>query len=530
VIDTHTPVEHTLHSSLINGLSPAPAVDLAWSAQIAAQRQALESPADEILFGGQAGGGKTDLLLGAAVTRHRRSVIFRRKYVQLRAIISRSKEIIGRLGHYNHTERRWELEGGRELEFGGLENEDDKLNWQGRPHDFYGFDELTQLSLTQYLFVIAWLRTTTPGQRTRIIGASNPPLTSEGLWVLERWAAWLDRTHPDPAAPGELRWYVRIRDTEHTVKDGTPIRHEGEIYYPKSRTFIPARLQDNAFLMHDPQYLATLQALPAEVRVPLLTGDFMASRADDPFQVIPTEWIEAAQARWQLRTQIRGVVAGPKGEPVPLTRLGVDVAEGGGDRTVIGRLYGDWLAPLEVYPGSKTPTPIHTADLVIAAIVGTDAVAAIDYNGVGQTAYNLLAGRQVSVVPYIGSSKTKQRDRSGQLGFYNVRAAAHWQLRERLDPAFGPTLCVPPGQEILRELSAARYILEDSNSMIRIEKKDAIAERLGRSPDLSDGIVMTTYVDAGELAAARVGHQSRLATGIAPKPKRQPKPEWVGAR
>ena len=49
----------------------------------APQLAAYNSPADILLYGGAAGGGKSDLLLGLAVTAHRRAVIFRRAYGDL---------------------------------------------------------------------------------------------------------------------------------------------------------------------------------------------------------------------------------------------------------------------------------------------------------------------------------------------------------------------------------------------------------------------------------------------------------------
>src|SRR4051794_38155778 len=72
------------------------AVDLGtlWTPQSDPQWMALESEADEIYYGGAAGGGKTDLIIGAAITRHQRAVIFRREYAQHSAIIDRVTEIL----------------------------------------------------------------------------------------------------------------------------------------------------------------------------------------------------------------------------------------------------------------------------------------------------------------------------------------------------------------------------------------------------------------------------------------------------
>jgi hypothetical protein len=65
------------------------------------QQEAYDSPADELFFGGAAGPGKTQLLLGLAYTRHRRSIVFRREFSQLREIIEQSLQMIGANGTYN---------------------------------------------------------------------------------------------------------------------------------------------------------------------------------------------------------------------------------------------------------------------------------------------------------------------------------------------------------------------------------------------------------------------------------------------
>ena len=65
------------------------------------QVEAYESKADLLLYGGAAGGGKTDLLIGLAVTRHKRSVIFRRAYGDLDGIEQRLIEILGGREGYN---------------------------------------------------------------------------------------------------------------------------------------------------------------------------------------------------------------------------------------------------------------------------------------------------------------------------------------------------------------------------------------------------------------------------------------------
>ncbi|GAG19330.1 unnamed protein product, partial [marine sediment metagenome] len=137
-----------------------------WLPQEGPQTQAYNLPVYELYYGGAAGGGKTDLLIGLAATQHRRSIIFRRIYKQLRDIKTRAKEILRGTGAtYNDTQNLWQsIPGDRTLEFGAIEYDDDKENYQGRVHDLKAWDELPQFLESQYLFVNAWTRTTEPNQ------------------------------------------------------------------------------------------------------------------------------------------------------------------------------------------------------------------------------------------------------------------------------------------------------------------------------------------------------------------------------
>jgi len=187
------------------------------------QVEAYRSKADLLLYGGAAGGGKTDLLIGLALAAHRRSVIFRRAYVDLRGVEQRLIEILGRRDGYNAADmvlRR----GARLVEFGALEKPGSEFGWQGRPHDFIGFDEGAQLAEAKVRFVMGWLRSTTLGQRCRVVIASNPPVGGEGEWLSVWFAPWVDPLFPAPAAPGELR-YACTRADGTTMCVPGPGRH-----------------------------------------------------------------------------------------------------------------------------------------------------------------------------------------------------------------------------------------------------------------------------------------------------------------
>jgi hypothetical protein len=164
-------------------LDETEALAAVWLPNPGPQLDAYQSKADLLLYGGSAGGGKSDLLLGLALTRHARSVIFRRAYVDLAAVEERLVEILGSREGYRADRKSWRGEG-RMLELGALEKPGAEQSWQGRPHDLIGFDEGAQLSAAKVAFVLGWLRSTDEGRRCRAVIASNPPIGGDGDCLL----------------------------------------------------------------------------------------------------------------------------------------------------------------------------------------------------------------------------------------------------------------------------------------------------------------------------------------------------------
>lgn len=445
------------------------------------QKRALESEADELAYGGAAGGGKTDLLLGLAFTQHRKSIIFRREYPQFREIVERSRELAGASGKFNANEHIWRMPDGRLIEFGAVQYEESKQTYQGRPHDLKAFDELVHFTRSQYRFLCAWLRTSVPGQRCRVVSAFNPPTPGQGDWVIEEWAPWLDPHFPDPAEDGELRWFVMLPGTEDdrvTWVDGPePFEHKGKLVTPRSRTFIRAKVEDNPVYMAQ-GYAAILESLPEPLRSQLRDGDFNAAAEDDPWQVIPTKWVQAAQVRWREQEK----------PDLPLTCLGVDVARGGKDKTVLSERYGAWFAPLEKHPGHTTPDGQSVAALAMTALGASEASVNLDCIGVGASALDFLKETKVDVRAINFANAATRTDKSGRYKLRNVRAEAYWTLREALDPEHGDDLALPDDRELLADLCAAHWKLTAAG--IQVEAKEEIAARLGRSPDCADAVAL----------------------------------------
>lgn len=451
------------------------------------QVRAYDSLADELFYGGAGGGGKTDLLLGLSFTKHRRSIIFRREYGQFKGaggMWERAKEIVGLRGTPTENPLMVRgLPGGRAVEFGAVQREEDWAKYKGRPHDLKGFDELPEFTELQYRALIGWLRTTVRGQRTRVVSTGNPPTTSEGQWVIKYWGPWLDPTHPNPAKDGELRWYANVggEDVERpdgepfmdTDPDGRPMK-----IYPRSRTFIRARVEDNPYYMRT-GYDQVLNSLPEPLRSQLRFGDFQKTVADNPWQVCPTAWVVAAQARWRA----------DGGRDFPLSQVGNDPSRGGTDEFVIAKRHGDWVGPLVVHPATAAPDGPHGAALVYKAIGGEGGVPVmIDIIGTaGSSVYDHCKGLKLNAIALNGSEKSLAKDKSGKLGFANLRAEIHWKMRELLDPANGHDIALPPDAQLRSDLCAPRW--SPTPRGIQIESKDDIKARLGRSPDRGEAVM-----------------------------------------
>lgn len=456
------------------------------------QTDALLSEADILLFGGSAGGGKTSLEVGCPALNHHSGIIFRREATQLDGLVEFSHEVFAGIGEYNKVEKVWRWGDGNTLKFAGLQQPDDWRKHAGNARDYMAFDEAGEFVREQVFSLIGWLRTTRPGQRCRVILGSNPPRGGDGMWMLEEFAPWLDPLFPTPAAPGELRWAIVVHGKTEWVDGPGEYDRGGEAYGAMSRTFIPSRLDDNPYL-RDTDYRARVQQLPEPLRSQLLHGDFLAGREDDEWQVIPSDWVRAAQQRWD-------------GEPVTLMRaMGVDIAQGGPDRTAIACLHeGNHFASLRRWEGAETPDGPSVAALITKLRRDNAAIGLDTTGGWGGSARDhLLTHNQVRAVPLVFSAKADGIDQATQLGFANLRAKMYWDFRNALSPTSGENIVLPPGDRLLAQLTASLWRPQGGN--IQIESKEGIRKRLGVSPDDADAVVMAWHLRARAVQAAAQG-------------------------
>lgn len=460
-----------------------------WMALPGPQTDALRSPADIILYGGQAGGGKSDLLLGLALTEHKRSLIMRRQYTDLSFLTERGIEINGtRSGFNGSPPPTLRTDDGRVIEFGAASRPGDEESFQGRPHSLLAVDEAAQFLESQIRYLMGWVRSTDPDERTRVVLATNPPLSDEGQWLVSMFRAWLDPQHPRPAKAGELRWFVTDIHGEDLEVDGPgPHTVEGS---PKpvralSRTFIPARLGDNAFLART-EYGAKLDALPEPLRSAVRDGNFMAVRQDDAFQVIPSEWIRLAQGRWTPEPPL-----GPHGQAATMSCISVDSAGGGSDEAPIVHRYGTWFGTVDGEKGPQTANGRFMGAQVLMRRRNNCQVVVDIGGGYGSEIVTTLEDNQAPVHGFKGAEASTGKSIGSKLDFANMRAEVWYRFREALDPENGENIALPPDMQLAADLATPRLDARalQVRGVLQVESKEDIRKRLGRSPDRGDATV-----------------------------------------
>lgn len=490
------------------------------------QYVALNTYADIVGYGGQPGGGKTDLLLGAALLHHKKSLILRRTSTNLNGIIERSKDIYGPCfgkNSYNGSpsERRWSGRG-KYIKFGGCQYEKDKENYKGQAYDLHGFDELTEFSESIFRFIINWNRSAS-GQKCRVIVTFNPPTDEEGIWVSKFFGAWIDKEHPYPVEDGETAYFISMSGTEsdcQIIKDDN--KEDGEIFTingywfynnltdhdiydemieetlePSSRAFISSEVEDNPLLFQS-GYKKKILSMPEPQRSILLGKiTFEEANSNDMFKVINPEHLELAFQRYD-----KFISDGNDLSKYNLVRTGIDVSRGGRDETVLFYNYSDQLYLFDSYDGKY----VKTGDFIVSKVINkmpTGGNVNLDGVGVGSSPTDMLKNLNgFNVTPINVGVKAQYWDvRKGKFmpymdkdnifEFENLRCYLWWKLRELLDPNSGANIAIQRNEKLKIQLCASKQKMKGAKMWI--ESKESVKERIGMSPDLADALLFAIF-------------------------------------
>ena len=223
----------------------------------------MARPEKEALYGGAAGGGKSDALVIEALRQVHiptyRGLILRKTFPQLEDLIEKTQTYYPRIfpkARYNDSKHIWTFPSGAKIRFGSMQHVQDRTQYQGHAYDFIGFDELTHFTWDEYSYLFSRNRPNGGDTRVYIRATTNPGGIGHG-WVKERFIT--------AGAPMQTIW--------ETVRIRWPDGHEEN--RRRGRVFVPATVFDNEILLqHDPEYLTNLAAMPAQERAALLEGSW----------------------------------------------------------------------------------------------------------------------------------------------------------------------------------------------------------------------------------------------------------------
>ena len=343
-------------------------IDSLWSPQSGPQTNFLKSSAYEVLFGGAKGGGKSEVLLFAALrfadNPAYKALILRRTFPKLLELIERSKRFSQLGAIYNVQGKIWRFPSGALIRFGHCENPGDEINYQGQEYQYIGFDQLEEFTETMYNIIKAQGRSSA-GIPVFIRSTANPGGIGS-LFIKQRF---IEGKEPNKKY---YRTFTAISPNDKSDKREIVL----------SSIFIPSTIYDNKLLLkNDPSYIAKLMDLPEKYRKMYLDGDWNVDSSPD--QLIQYDW---------LRPNAFASSINPLAlkDELESSFLGVDVARYGNDSTVFCFIRNNVLIKIEEH---KKIDLVTTTNLIREVIEERRVIPeniSIDTDGIGAGVYDNL--------------------------------------------------------------------------------------------------------------------------------------------
>lgn len=365
-------------------------------------------PHREVLYGGAAGGGKSDWLLMAALqyvdVPGYSAIIFRTTYAALAlpgGLIPRSHEWLANTDAiWNEQRKAWTFPSGATLTFGYLEHSKDKFRYASSEYQFIGFEELTEFPReADYRFMFSRLR------RTQAMAAV--PLRA--------------RATTNPIGPG-FEWVKR------RFKDSSD----------PDRLFIPAGLEDNPHLDRD-EYRRSLANLDPVTRKKLEDGDWSNLTKGKLFRkaMFPVRDHLEAKLKGKVRFWDFAATEPNKENPDPDWCVGTLLGWGEDDTWWVLDVQRDRLGPGKVETFIKETAKVDGKDVPIVLEIegGSQAKIALNY-----IATQILVGWTVHQQHARGDKETRAQPLASQARLHNVmllRAGWNSDWLDEMEAAFG---------------------------------------------------------------------------------------------